>query len=136
MANTLDETVSALKAYFSGQPKVRLAWLFGSVANGRAMLDSDVDVAVWFDEGYTFADIARLQGDLESLLQRSVDVVALNDANPLVALEAVNGLAVWAVSEREQIDRMMQIWRAADDWRQFIDEILTVRRRSRERARS
>ncbi len=126
------EIVNKLSQFFADEAQVHLAWLFGSVASGRAMRESDIDIAVWLAPGYTYADIVRLQGDLEKFLQRSTDLVVLNDSNPLVALEAINGIPLYARSEREQLETMLDISRMADDWHTFIDSLLTERRQVRQ----
>ena len=38
--------LEAIQSYFAGQPEVVVAYLFGSVARGRANHLSDVDIAV------------------------------------------------------------------------------------------
>lgn len=62
---------------------VAAAYLFGSVARGKAGPRSDVDVAVLYigDPPAGFAGLGiPLAGDLERLLHRPVDVVVLNRA--------------------------------------------------------
>lgn len=93
-----DAVASALSRALAepGAPDVASAYLFGSVAEGRAHRESDVDLAVllrWtshptarerFDRG------CRLAGALEGPAGgRSVDVVVLNDAPPLLGRHAV-----------------------------------------------
>lgn len=59
------------------------AYVFGSVARGAARLASDVDVAVLFehDPPRTFGGLPfALEAELDSLLGRPVEVVALNRA--------------------------------------------------------
>lgn len=126
-----DTVVAKLKEYFASRPVVRLAWLFGSVVSGRQMAESDVDVAAWLEEGYTYSDIAGLHGELERLLKRDVDFVVLNDANPMIALEAVNGISVCVRNEKEQLERMVEIWRAAEDWHEFVESYVAELRRAR-----
>jgi predicted nucleotidyltransferase len=69
--------------------EVRDAYLFGSVARGRDLPHSDVDVAVWVEPdalrapGFGYA--AGLAAELQRALGRSdVDVVILNMAPPLL----------------------------------------------------
>jgi predicted nucleotidyltransferase len=54
--------------------KVKHLYLFGSVARDEARPDSDVDVPVEFSEPVGLFDYARLNGYLEELLGRSVDL--------------------------------------------------------------
>lgn len=67
------------------------AYLFGSVAEGRAHRDSDVDVGILLDRAvYPLAadrfDVRlRCLGRLGAALGREADVVILNDAPPQLA---------------------------------------------------
>lgn len=64
------------------------AYLFGSVASGRAHRESDVDLAVLLDRHlyptpqHRFDLRLRLIGRLQSAIGRDVDLVVLNDAPP------------------------------------------------------
>ncbi len=74
-----------LKAYFEDDPCGAVAvYLFGCVARGLARPTSDVNVGVLFAvEPPATLDAPQfaLEGDLERLLGRSVQVVALNRAS-------------------------------------------------------
>jgi len=68
---------------FRDRTDVIAVYLFGSVARGETRIDSDVDVGVLFVQppprtldGPRFS----LEGELERLLGRDVDLVVLNDA--------------------------------------------------------
>jgi predicted nucleotidyltransferase len=73
-------------------PEVIAAWAFGSALGGQIAPGSDVDVAVWFETGPSFeqqdALLARLQ---ETLGVDEIDLVVLNDANPILRFEAISG---------------------------------------------
>jgi uncharacterized protein len=63
--------------------RIAAAYLFGSVARGTAGPRSDVDVGVLYQEDppLTLEGLGlRLEGDLESLLGKPVQVVVLNRA--------------------------------------------------------
>ncbi len=60
------------------------AAIFGSVARGEAMPDSDVDILVALPEGATLLDLVSLKQELEAALQREVDVLTYNGLHPLL----------------------------------------------------
>jgi predicted nucleotidyltransferase/plasmid maintenance system antidote protein VapI len=69
--------LSLLNDYFSNEPRVKAAWLFGSFARGEEKMDSDIDIMVRFDTNlkitlFDFADIAH---SLEMLTKRKIDLV-------------------------------------------------------------
>lgn len=83
---------SAVSAALGRRPRGLVsAYVFGSVAEGRAHRESDVDVGVLLDrEIYPraverFEEKLLLIGHLRAALRRDVDVVILNDAPPQLA---------------------------------------------------
>lgn len=72
-------------------PGVVSAYLFGSMANGRAHRESDVDVGILLDRrvhpttAQRFEMRLRLTGRLGAAVARDVDLVILNDAPPQLA---------------------------------------------------
>lgn len=79
---------SALIAGLDASAGVISAYLFGSMADNRARLDSDVDVGVLLDRRVyrravdRFDARLRLITRLQAAVGREVDVVILNDAPP------------------------------------------------------
>jgi predicted nucleotidyltransferase len=77
-----------LRRYFAAHGEgLVAAYLFGSVARGTARDTSDVDVGVLFERkppSTLDSPIFRLEADLERLLKRRVQVVALNTASAML----------------------------------------------------
>jgi predicted nucleotidyltransferase len=65
-----DQILAIAKQY--GASNVRI---FGSVAQGTADENSDIDFLVDLEEGRTLFDLGGLLMDLQDLLQRKIDVV-------------------------------------------------------------
>jgi predicted nucleotidyltransferase len=64
--------------------------LYGSAAKGRMRADSDVDIAVLL--GSSPPDpfiVARLRTDVEAVLGRDADLVILDTASPILAMEVL-----------------------------------------------
>jgi predicted nucleotidyltransferase len=84
----MNEWMSSLLEYLAAQPDVVAAYIFGSVAQGRARPQSDVDIAVLLaadlDEETRFDRRLRLGWEVERLIGRQTDLVVLNDAPPLL----------------------------------------------------
>ncbi|MBM4046295.1 MAG: nucleotidyltransferase domain-containing protein [Planctomycetes bacterium] len=88
--------------------RLEAVYLFGSYADGRADAASDVDLAVLFPpEGRPidrFDKTVALDQELKPLVGKPLEIVPLNDANPLLAFEAViRGKTVYARDEDECI---------------------------------
>jgi hypothetical protein len=75
-----------LRAFFEADPRGAVAaYLFGSVARGDAGPDSDVDLGILFavtPPATLDAPQFAIEGEIERLLGRAVQVVALNGASP------------------------------------------------------
>jgi uncharacterized protein len=56
--------------------------LFGSVARGDAVADSDVDLLVEMEHGRSVLDLSELILDLEEALGHSVDVFEIREPSP------------------------------------------------------
>lgn len=56
--------------------------IFGSVARGEAHADSDIDFLVDMDNGRSLLDLIELSQDLETLLQRKVEVLTDKGLSP------------------------------------------------------
>ena len=78
------EKIKIIKDYFLKQPSVLAVYLYGSQATGLAKKDSDIDLAILFDEKKgpdTFALRGQFDIELESLLSIDVDIQDLSDCH-------------------------------------------------------
>lgn len=108
-APTLAATSRAVARCVSKHPDIQAAYIFGSVAQGRARPDSDIDIAVLL--GRRLPDSRalhyrlRLAGELGAALHRGdVQLVILNDAPPLLAHRVLSRGAL--VFERSRAARV------------------------------
>ena len=78
-------TAERLTSFFATDPRGAIAaYLFGSTARGDDRVKSDVDVAVLFDApppSFLMGPVLTLEGELERLLGRHVDLLVLNAAS-------------------------------------------------------
>lgn len=98
---------SKLKGYFSAQKEVLCVYLFGSQAKGKQNNYSDVDIAVLFEPNLTQEERTEkrlsLTDDLSSILNKDVDVVALNDANSFLRFQVIKeGQRIYERPERDE----------------------------------
>lgn len=126
----LEDLIRRLRAVLIQEEDVRSAWLFGSVARGEDRPDSDVDVAVWMRARPDFERFSVLQLHLEQAVHRPVDLVVLNDGNPLVAQEAVRGIPVLTRDPYAELEFVLDVDRQAEDFRLFLESFWEERRRA------
>ena len=62
-------------------------WLYGSEAEGTTRADSDVDIAALFRRRPQGLEIFDARAELEELLCREVDLVDLDQAPPILAMQ-------------------------------------------------
>ncbi|NLE09470.1 MAG: nucleotidyltransferase family protein [Dehalococcoidales bacterium] len=64
--------------------QVARAGIFGSVADGTSTDSSDLDLLIRFKNETSLFDFVSLKMDLESVLERKVDLVTYNSVHPLI----------------------------------------------------
>jgi predicted nucleotidyltransferase len=87
-----EEILFELKTYFSQQPDILLAYLYGSYAEGRAFTWSDLDIGLLFFEDQPppkrFQQLFQHQAEISRLINTArepeieVDIRDLNDGSP------------------------------------------------------
>lgn len=88
-------THKLVKGFFKDKNNVLLVFLFGSYASNQMKTSSDIDIGVLFDEAPSFYEMNDLKEKLSELLKRDIDLVALNDASPIIRMQVLkNGLLV------------------------------------------
>ena len=91
------------KEIFEKYPEIKLVYLFGSQADGKAGPMSDYDFAIYFDEKIPkqrrFNIVLKLNSELTFLFKTNqVDIVVLNDdIGSLLKYQAVKGKLVYNV---------------------------------------
>ncbi|MBC2581685.1 type VII toxin-antitoxin system MntA family adenylyltransferase antitoxin [Clostridium sp. DJ247] len=74
--------------------KIKFAYVFGSQATGKAAENSDVDIAIYFEEEYPPMEDAFIRGDIieegKVFFKRDVDIVSLNNASLLLKYEVIH----------------------------------------------
>ncbi len=106
---TTEEIVIRLREYFGERKEVVAAYLFGSVAEGRAGKLSDIDVGILVEEslirpvryGYRAHVLTDLMGRLHT---NEVDLVVLNKASPLLAHEVIRpGHVIFCRNQNQRV---------------------------------
>jgi predicted nucleotidyltransferase len=82
--------IEAIGRVLDSREDVRLAYVFGSAARGRAHATSDIDVAVLFAGEPAPATLDQLTEILEDASGRAVDLVDLAKAPPLLAHQVIS----------------------------------------------
>jgi len=104
------EMIEKLAGYFNKQAEIKMAYLFGSMAKGRAGRLSDVDIAIFIDERLERNKRNDLQlkilSDLIALLNTDkIDIVVMNELPILMKYNIIkNGIILKDDEERAKIE--------------------------------
>ena len=97
--------VQELRAVLCRQETVVNALLFGSYANETAHAMSDVDIAIETTRELSLLEIGTIISDIESLLDKKVDLIILNDLykkSPLLAYNIYLNHRVLCITDEEK----------------------------------
>jgi len=111
MVRNINEVQKILKEYFKTHPEVEVAYVFGSLSQGKINPLSDIDIALLIDrnkikeETYPYGYKAEILADLVQLLKtNNVDLVLLDEANPLLRHRILYfGKVIYSRDERKRI---------------------------------
>ena len=96
-----EEIVRLVAQFAAEQPTVMAAYLFGSAVQNRLAADSDVDIGLLFETSPDGIQLLQLQEELTTVLRRQSDLVSLNEASPILAMQVLkHGEIVFERSER------------------------------------
>ncbi|MFY9463426.1 MAG: HepT-like ribonuclease domain-containing protein [Candidatus Sungiibacteriota bacterium] len=137
-----EQSIQALKEYFSKRDDVVMAFLFGSRAKSRVHTSSDWDIGVYFtpqtDEfefectDREYPEEHRIWADLTTMLETdNVDLVILNRAPASIADTAIRGEALVMKDRALWLRFMLLISKLAEDYRIFAREYHEIVQRSR-----
>lgn len=121
----LDE--AGLIAFLATQDDIVAAYLFGSLAEGRATPRSDIDIAVLLnripdDEMGDLGRRLRLMGEFRRFADREVDVVILNTAPPLLRYQVLrHGRRLFERDRRARVEFEVRTGQEYEDLKPMYD---------------
>jgi hypothetical protein len=125
-------SVIALQTALQRHDKIDFAMLFGSSKDGFLIKDdADIDIAVYLSVKPSADLLAEIVGLCQDVIQYdNIDLVVLNDADPILCFEALSGgmlvcnneeayLAFFSLTCRQYEDEMLRIERSRSYRRSF-----------------
>ena len=85
-----EDAISLLLPLLKSDERIVAAYLFGSRASEEESLSSDIDIAVFTSDDFSWENYYTLYGELTKKLRSDrIDVVWLNKAEPILSFEVV-----------------------------------------------
>ncbi len=85
----LEGKIWEIRSVLSMRSDVLLAFIFGSFTEGRLTKESDVDIAILFDNNPDFSTITEIDDELSSITGLKTDIVVLNYASPIIKMQVL-----------------------------------------------
>ena len=126
MSNKIISEIQQLLAeYLNRHTEIEVVYIFGSVAQGRSNVLSDVDFGIIVDRDkieehiYPYGYKAHILGDLMKLLRiNKLDLVILNDAPPLLRHRVLYyGKLIHSIDEKRRIRFQIETINKYNDYR-------------------
>lgn len=126
--NNLDREIAEITRYLRQQGDIELAILFGSLANGRARPDSDLDLAIKKPQPLSANDKMDIIEQLALISGRPVDLIDLNMAGePILGQIMQHGKRLLGSDEAYAEMGLKHIYAQAD-FMPYIERTLRERR--------
>lgn len=87
---------SQTKSIWADEPNIIAARAFGSAQEGTIRDSGDIDIGILVESAPSLKELTRLLSHLQEALQfEDIDLVVLNDANPILRFEALSGRSLF-----------------------------------------
>lgn len=139
--NKLRLKIELLKEYFSKQPDVLMAFIFGSYAKRREVAESDFDVAVYLggksrgiesNEETSEERESEIWSDVLEIVKKSVDLVCLNNAPAsLVSNVIKTGIPLIIKDKRLYWELYLKASLEAEDFLRFAFDFWKIKKRTK-----
>ena len=125
---TINEIKNTLNGYLQKHPEIEVAYIFGSLSQGKTNALSDIDIVIFTDsqqinnKTYRYGYQAEILTDLIKLLKtNNIDLVILNKANTLLKHRVLHhGILIYSKNEREHINFQIDTINKYNDFKQLI----------------
>src|ERR1035437_9036563 len=109
--------------FLTGDPRVRLVFLFGSAADPGRPAVRDVDLAVLTNPPLSLDELMRLRADVVGATGAPIDLVSLNDASVILAWEvADSGRCLYARDADAETEFVPRARSRYWDFKPFLDQ--------------
>jgi len=124
-----ERLIPLLREFFQNEECVELAYLFGSVAEGKATALSDIDIGVYLSRGLTKVQrnrkrLEQIAGLCDLLRTDRIDLQVLNDTSPVLSFEIIRpNVLVFERDSDLKVNVEQSIMSVYLDWKYYEDRM-------------
>ncbi len=124
-----EQLLPILREFFRKEKCVELAYLFGSVAEGKSTALSDIDIGVYMSHGLTKVQrnkkrLEQIAGLCDLLRTDRIDLQVLNDTPPVLSFEIIRpNVLVFERDSDLKVDVEQSIMSVYLDWKYYEDRM-------------
>jgi predicted nucleotidyltransferase len=125
-------SIAALQEALKQHGTIDFALLFGSSKEGRLVKDNaDIDIALYLSDKPSADMLAEIVGLCQDAIQYdNIDLVVLNDADPILSFEALSGKLLFCNNEESYLSFFSLTCRQYEDEMLRIERSISYRRPS------
>lgn len=125
---TESQVLERIASHLAADTSIQFASVFGSVAEGTARPDSDLDIGVLADAPLGSRHRRALVDMLAQAAGRPVDLVDLREAGPVLLMSALRGKRLIGRGGRANAALLSRAWTDAADFLPMRERLLRQRR--------
>lgn len=107
---------------------MRMAFLYGSFARSRALSDSDLDIAIYFENPDSPEEADRIWDELQKIAGKDVELLNLNRAKEPIAWQAIRGIPLVIKNWSFYLEYMLNVSSEAMDFQDDLEDLWLMKR--------
>lgn len=116
----IKRVINDLKGLFESRKEITLAFIFGSFINGRLSVESDIDIAIFFNILPDFGLLSQIEDEIHRLTGLQVDIVILNNASPIIRMQILKkGILLKKANDKIYNEFFLKTIKEYDDLKQI-----------------
>lgn len=101
---------------------ITFAYIFGSYAQGKIRVDSDIDIAIYLEKKIDIETYLEIKMYLSETCKREIDLIILNDATPLLKYEVYKkGILLFTRDRAIETSYKVKILFEYNDIKRYLD---------------
>lgn len=83
------EILSDISEFLNSREDILLAFIFGSFLESNLIGESDIDIAILFQQKPDFFFLSEIIDSISMIAKRETDIAVLNDSSPILRMQVI-----------------------------------------------